>query len=223
MRVSQAIEKRISCRAFSSKCVSLSQIKTILEKATRSPSGGNLQPWHLFAVSGNALKNLLIEVEQELKSFPKGHTAEYPVYPKELAQPYKGRRFKCGEDLYSVLNIGREQKEKRREQFARNFKLFDAPVGLFVFIDRNMGPPQWSDVGMYLQNIFLLAKEYGLDTCALESWAVFHQLVQKHVSAPKNLMLFCGIAVGYMDNNNRINTLRTERASIEEIADFIGF
>ena len=86
-----------------------------------------------------------------------------------------------------------------------------------------MGPPQWSDVGMYLQNIFLLAKEYGLDTCALESWAVFHQLVQKHVNAPKNLMLFCGIAVGYMDNNNRINTLRTERASIEEIADFIGF
>ncbi len=223
MRVSQAIEKRISCRAFSSKPVSLKKLKTILEKATRSPSGGNLQPWHLFAVSGNALKNLLIEVEQELKSFPKGHKAEYAIYPKELSEPYKTRRFKCGEDLYSILNIGREQKEKRKEQFARNFKLFDAPVGLFVFIDRNMGPPQWSDVGMYLQNIFLLAKEYGLDTCALESWPVFHQLVQKHVSAPKKLMLFCGIAMGYMDSNDRINTLRTDRASLREIADFIGF
>lgn len=125
--------------------------------------------------------------------------------------------------LYSILNIKREEKVKRRRQFANNFRFFEAPVGIFVFIDRQMGPPQWSDVGMFLQNVFLLSKEYGLDTCAQESWAVFHELVQEHVKAPKNLMLFCGVALGYMDHTNPINTLRTERAPLEEIANFLGF
>lgn len=223
MQVSQAIKARISCRAFSSKRVSLKLIRTILGKAARAPSGGNIQPWHLFAITGNKLKRLLIEVTQELVSFPNGHSTEYAIYPRDLAEPYRGRRFKCGEDMYSLLNISREEKEKRKKQFAKNFKLFEAPAAIFVFIDRNMGPPQWSDVGMYLQNVFLLSKEYGLDTCAQESWAVFHELVQKHVNAPKNLMLFCGIAIGYMDINNPINDLRTDRAPVDEIVDFIGF
>ena len=223
MRVSQAIEERISCRAFLSKPVSLELLKTILMKAGRSPSGGNLQPWHVFVISGNELEKLLFSVQRELEVFPKGHPTEYSIYPRELGEVYRSRRFKCGEDMYSILKIGREEKEKRRKQFAKNFVLFGAPVGLFVFIDRNMGLPQWSDVGMYLQNIFLLSKEYGLDTCAQESWAVFHELVQAHVEAPKNLMLFCGVAIGYMDQKNPINSLRTERAPVREIANFIGF
>ncbi len=223
MRVSEAIQKRISCRAFKTKPVSLELLKTILNKAGRSPSGGNLQPWHLFVIGGDELKKLLIIVEQELKLFPKGHSPEYSVYPKELEEPYWSRRFKCGEDLYSILNIGRDEKVQRRQQFSRNFKLFNAPVGIFVFIDRKMGPPQWSDVGMYLQNIFLLSKEYGLDTCAQESWCVFHELVQDYVRAPSNLMLFCGVAMGYMENNDPINSLRTDRAPLGEISNFIGF
>ena len=223
MKVSQAIDERISCRSFSSKPVSFKLVKRILEEAGKAPSGGNLQPWHLFAITGDKKNDLLTTVEKELKLFPKGHSTEYNVYPKKLAEPYRNRRFKCGEDLYSALNIGREEREKRRLQFAKNFRFFDAPVGIFVFIDREMGAAQWSDLGMYLQNIFLLSKEYGLDTCAQESWAVFHKIVQESVGAPKNLMLFCGVALGYMDHENPINRIKTDRAPLSETAKFIGF
>ena len=125
--------------------------------------------------------------------------------------------------MYSILNIKREEKEKRREQFKKNFELFGAPVGIFVYIDRTMGYPQWSDVGMFIQSVLLLALENNLHTCAQESWASFHDLVNKHTKAPKNLMLFCGISIGYMDTSNVINNLKTERASLNEIAKFIGF
>ena len=109
---------------------------------------------------------------------------------------YLERRFRCGESIYSILNIDREGKEQRREQFKKKFELFGAPVSIFVYIDRSVGYPQWSDVGMLIQNILLLALENGLNTCAQEPWASFHNLVNKHTKLPKNFMLFCGIAIG---------------------------
>ena len=112
MKVSQAIGKRISCRAFLPRNVSLKKVMEILKTAGKSPSGGNLQPWHLFVISGNELEKLLMEVNKELETFPKGHPPEYNVYPENLGEPYKKRRFKCGEDLYSILKIKQEEKEK---------------------------------------------------------------------------------------------------------------
>ena len=114
-------------------------------------------------------------------------------------------------------------KRKKIEQFRKNFELFGAPVGIFVYIDRTMGYPQWSDVGMFIQSVLLLALENNLHTCAQESWASFQDLVNKHTKAPRNLMLFCGISIGYMDTSKVINNLKTERASLNEIAKFIGF
>ena len=174
-------------------------------------------------IADKKLNNLIKDVKKELLKFPKGHPTEYAIYPKNLSEIYFDRRFRCGEDMYSILNIKREEKEKRREQFRKNFELFGAPVGIFVYIDRTMGYPQWSDVGMFIQSVLLLALENNLHTCAQESWASFHDLVNKHTKAPKNLMLFCGISIGYMDTSNVINNLKTERASLNEIAKFIGF
>ena len=98
-----------------------------------------------------------------------------------------------------------------------------APVGIFVFINRSMGYPQWSDLGMFVQSVLLLAKENNLDTCAQESWAVFHKIVHKQVKAPKEYMLFCGIAIGHMDKTNVVNKIKTERANIDDLAEFFGF
>ena len=223
MKISEALDKRKSCRSFLSKKVDKKIIENIIKQAAKSPSGGNLQPWNVFVLSDKNLTNLIKEVKKELLKFPKGHPTEYEIYPKNLSEIYFERRFKCGEDMYSILNIKREEKEKRREQFRKNFELFGAPVGIFVYIDRTMGYPQWSDVGMFIQSILLLALENNLHTCAQESWASFHNLVNKHTKAPKNLMLFCGIAIGYMDTSNKINELKTERTSLNEIARFIGF
>ncbi|MFL2801507.1 MAG: nitroreductase [Paracoccaceae bacterium] len=223
MKVSEALDNRISCRSFLSQKVNKKIIKNIIKKAGKSPSGGNLQPWQVFVLADKNLRNLIKEIKKDILEFPKGHPTEYEIYPKNLPKIYIERRFKCGEDLYSILKINREDKEKRREQFKKNFELFGAPIGIFVYIDRTMGYPQWSDVGMFVQSLLLLAKENNLDTCAQESWASFHNLVNKHTKAPKNLMLFCGIAMGYMNPASEINKLKTERASLNEVAKFIGF
>lgn len=223
MKVSDALDQRISCRSFLSKKVKKSIIKKIIQQACKSPSGGNLQPWKVFVLSGNPLNKLIKDVEEELLKYPRGHPTEYKIYPDNLPELYLKRRFKCGEDLYSILDIKREEKGKRIDQFKKNFKFFGAPVGIFVFIDKSMGYPQWSDVGMFIQSVLLLAKENKLDTCAQESWASFHELVNKQVKAPKRLMLFCGIAIGYMDKLHKINKLKTERAKLDQIAEFIGF
>ncbi len=156
MNVAEAIDSRMSCRAFQPTPVPEATVRTILETARRSPSGGNLQPWHVHVLTGAPLAELVAIVRGKLPTHPRGEGSEYDIYPRELWEPYRSRRFKCGEDLYATINVTREDKLARLLQFARNYQLFGAPVGLFFFIDRQMGPPQWSDLGMYMQSVMLL-------------------------------------------------------------------
>ena len=151
---------------------------------------------------------------------PLGGSAEYHVYPPELKEPYRSRRHKNGEDLYRLIGILREDKAARHRQFAQNYNFFGAPVGMFFFLDRIMGPPQWSDLGMLIQNIMLLAREQGLETCPQESWAIWHKEVAEFLGVDPSLMLFCGLALGYGDTAAPINRLRTDRAASDEFAVF---
>ena len=199
MNVTQAIDSRMSCRAFLNTPVSESIVRSILETAKRAPSGGNLQPWHVYVVSGASLQTFLAEIRAKLPTQPRGEGTEYDVYPKNITDPYLARRFKCGEDLYATINVPREDKVARLKQFAQNYALFDAPVALFFAIDRQMGLGQWADLGMFMQNIMLLAREQGLHTCPQEAWAVWHKSVESFLGMPPELMLFCGMALGYRD------------------------
>ena len=223
MKVSEALDTRISCRAFLANPVPESTVKSILAGAARAPSGGNLQPWHIYALTDTPLRDLLAAVHERMKGTPRGDGYEYAIYPPDLKEPYAGRRFKCGEDLYATIDIAREDKAGRIAQFKRNFGFFGAPVGLFLYVDRTMGPPQWADCGMYLQSLMLLAREHGLHTCPQESWAQWYATVARHIEPPSELMLFCGVALGYMDESAPVNRLRTERAGLEEFARLIGF
>ncbi len=223
MKVSDAANSRISCRAFTNQPVSLKQVKELLSIAKQAPSGGNLQPWEVFAFSGKKLEAIITDIENQLSDKPMGEKGEYDVYPPSLWEPYRSRRYKNGEDLYSCINVEREDKVGRRNQFVRNFKFFDAPVGLFIYLDKGMGPPQWSDVGMFIQTLMLYAVEMGLHTCAQEAWAMWHSTVAKHVKPAENLMLFCGVGVGYMDHSAPINSLRTDRVEVEDFTKFYGF
>ncbi|GKX35918.1 MAG: NADH dehydrogenase [Rhizobiaceae bacterium MnEN-MB40S] len=222
MNVSEALATRISCRAFRPDPVDSETVRAIIDGARFAPSGGNLQPWSLFAVSGAPLARIFDDVRAKMSDTPRGETPEYNVYPPDLKEPYAARRFKCGEDLYASIGIKRDDKPGRIRQFRRNFEMFGAPVGLFVYIDRTMGPPQWSDVGMFLQSVMLLAREHGLHTCAQEAWAQWHTTIDEHLKPPAEWMLFCGIALGYMDEDHPINTLRTEREPVEEIVTFLS-
>jgi nitroreductase len=223
MRVSEAIDSRISCRAFRDTPVAKDVVIAILEAAKRAPSGGNLQPWRVDVLTGAPLAEFLDIIRAKQRTQPRGEGTEYHVYPPDLHEPFRSRRFKCGEDLYATLGIPREDKAARLRHFARNYELFGAPLVLFFSIDRRMGVDQWADLGMFMQNIMLLARERGLHTCPQEAWAIWYKTIGEFLQLPADHMFFCGMALGYMDEAEAVNKLRTERAQLAEFANLRGF
>jgi len=211
MNVSDAITTRTSIRAFLDTPIETELLKTLLKKSARAATGGNLQPWRVSLINGSAMPRFLSFMEAQ----PNQAVAAYEVYPSPLIEPYRSSRFKVGEDMYALLGIPREDKASRIGHLMRNFKFFDAPAGLFLFVDKSMGPPQWADLGMFLQNFMLLAKEAGLDTCAQEAWSSLSEGVSKFVGAEENLMLFCGMAIGYRDPDAAVNSLISDREPLE--------
>ncbi|MEY2610904.1 MAG: hypothetical protein RLZZ128_1553 [Actinomycetota bacterium] len=217
MNVSEAVDKRMSVRKFRPDPVSDETMRSLLVDASRAPSGGNVQPWRIYVVNGDSIPRM----KEFLATQPPLDAPEYEIYPQGLTEPYRTNRFTIGEQMYATIGIDREDKEGRRRQFAANNDFFDAPAALFCFIDRQMGPPQWSDLGMFLQTFMLLAVERGLSTCAQEYWSVRHKSVTAFVGAPDNEMLFCGMAIGYADESAPINSLRSERMPLAQWATFV--
>jgi nitroreductase len=220
MNVTDAILSRMSCRAFLDTPVPLDTLREILETAKQAPSGGNLQPWQVHVLASQPLREFVALIRSKLPAQPQGEGTEYPIYPPNLKEPYRSRRYQCGEDLYATIAVGREDKLRRHAQFARNYEFFGAPAAMFFVIDRIMGADQWADVGMFMQSIMLLARERGLHTCAQESWASWHRSVTEFLGLPPEHMLFCGLAIGYRDDSAPINRLRTARAPLAEFARF---
>jgi nitroreductase len=221
MNVTEAIEKRISVRAFKPDPVDGALVREIIDIARWAPSGGNLQPWRVYALAGEPLAEFKTLVAQSVAAG--GEETEYNVYPPNLWEPFRTRRFVCGEDLYRTIGIPREDRPARFAQLARNASFFDAPAGLFFCLDRGLGPPQWADLGMYMQSVMLLALERGLDTCPQEFWARFPKTVARFINLPDDHMVFSGMALGYRDPDASINTLRTQRDPFEAFAEMRGF
>jgi nitroreductase len=221
VKVADAVAARFSTRAFLDEPVETTRIKRILDRARRAPSGGNLQPWHVYVVAGQKLQELIGRIRQRSLEYPRGEPSEYNVYPPDLHEPYRSRRYKCGEDLYAALGISREDKPARLRQFAKNLQGFGAPMVLFFTIDRGMGRNQWAHLGMFMQTIMLLAIEEGLHTCPQEAWSAFHSTVAEFIGMPEQQMFYCGMAIGHADLDHPVNQWRTERAPLGEIAEFL--
>lgn len=222
MNVSEAVASRRSVRAFLDRPVDPALIRRIVVAAARAPSGGNLQPWHIAVIGGDPLAELKTLVQRRVLEAPRGEAPEYEVYPKDLPAPYRDYRFRVGEALYGELGIPREDKLARLQWFANNFQFFGAPLALFCSVDRAMGPPQWSDLGMYLQTLMLLLREAGLDSCAQECWSLYPQTLGEFLDLPPQRMLFCGMSIGYADPEAPVNRLHAERAPLEAFAEFRG-
>ncbi len=223
MTVTDAVASRHSVRAFLNTPVPCPLIEQILTKASRAASGGNLQPWHIYVVSGEALHTFNARMAQRLAESSEGDLpVEYHVYPQPLKAPYRDYRFKNAEDYYGLVGIPREDKAARARFFANNYSFFGAPVALFCFIDREMGAPQWSDLGMFLATVMLLLRESGLDSCAQECWSRYHRTVRQFLNSPDEWMLFCGMAIGYQDHSAIVNRLVTDRAPLDQFARFIS-
>ena len=215
MNVTEAVAARRSVRGFLDTPVDTTTLTTIVTKAARAATGGNLQPWHIDLVTGESLATLKAVMMAKLVSGEAEEPA-YAIYPPRLTAPYRDRRFAVGEAMYAEIGIPREDKAARRLWFARNFQFFGAPAALFCTVDRQMGPPQWADLGMYLQTVMLLAVEAGLATCAQECWAVYPETITGFLGTPAERMLFCGMAIGFEDAGQPANRLRSARASEEE-------
>ena len=217
MNVSEAVKSRNSTRSFLPREVSNDLIGKLLEKSSRAASGGNLQPWKVFIINNSSMKDFL----QFQENWTEPEVPAYEIYPPKLKEPYRTSRFELGEQMYELLGIGREDKDARIAQVMENFRFFGAPCAFFCYVDRQMGPPQWSDLGMFLQTFMLLAKEAGLDTCAQEAWSMKHDSVSKFVKAEDSDILFCGMAIGYGDDTAAVNSLKSERRPFNEWAKFL--
>lgn len=220
MNVSDAVSSRRSVRGFLDRPVDLALLKSLLSKAAAAPSGGNIQPWHIHVVTGQRLVELKELMAKRVIEAPGGEGAEYAIYPRELVEPYRTRTFEVGEGLYKRLGIPREDKAARAQWFARNFQFFGAPVGLFCYVHRNNGAPQWSDLGMYLQTLMLLLREEGLDSCPQECWALYPRTLENFLGTPPEHMLFTGMAIGWKNPDEPANSLVPPRASLEDFTEF---
>ncbi|MFC3172727.1 nitroreductase [Novosphingobium bradum] len=220
MNVSEAVARRRSIRAFLDTPVDGAVLRGVLEAARRAPSGGNVQPWHGVVVAGDPLTALIARVAEAMA---RGESsADYAVYPPDLPQPYRARRSLCAEEMYGTMGITRDDRPARLAHVRRNFTAFGAPVLLFCHTPRLMGPPQWSDLGMWLQTIMLLLVEAGLDSCAQEAWSSHGGLIRAELGIPDDHVLFCALAIGHADPAAPVNATVTSRAPLDETVRWLG-
>ena len=221
--VSEALQRRISIRAFLPDPVPRQVVHDILDRARWAPSGSNLQPWKVIAVAG-AEREAVVELARRAHAAGQpGEEGDDPIHPPNLWEPYRSRRFKVGEDMYALLQSPRGDRPRRLQQFARNYEFFGAPVALFLVIDRRMGRGQWAHLGMFMQSIALAAVEAGLGTCMQEAWALLRRSLAAHFALSPEEMIYCAIALGRPDPAAAVNRLRSERVPVEEFTSFRGF
>lgn len=219
MQFSEAILKRKSTRAFLNKSVAPEKIQRILDLARHAPSGVNTQPWQVAVVSGVTKKQLDQKLEEAFRSGLKSNM-DYQYYPKQWKEPFKSRRKACGLKMYSTLNISRDDKQRQLDQWAANYRAFDAPVVLFFFMDESAEQGSFLDYGMFLQSVMLAAVDQGLATCPQASLSEYPQIVKETLDQDENSLLICGMALGYEDCDALINSYRTDR---EEFSSFTCF
>jgi nitroreductase len=222
--VDAAITSRRSIRAFLPTPVPQEVIDDILQVASRAPSGTNTQPWRVYALTGASLARLCqaVQAVHDDPAAAASHREEYAYYPTEWRSPFIDRRRKVGWDLYGLLGIGKADKARMHAQHGRNYRFFDAPVGLIFTIDRVMQQGSWLDYGMFLQNVMVAARARGLHTCPQAAWTPFHRVVAEELAWPANEMLVCGMALGHADPSAIENTLLTERVPVAGFTTHLG-
>lgn len=219
MNVSDALKKRKSVRAYLAKDVEKEKIEHILNCAKHAPSGVNTQPWQVCVVRKDAKKRLDEKMINAFLSNEK-ENMDYQYYPLVWSEVYKNRRKETGLQMYKTLEITREDKDKQLKQWTKNYDAFGAPVVLYFFIDKDMEKGSYIDYGMFLQSIALVAVELGLSTCIQASLAQYPDLVKEELNIPKDKVLLCGIALGYEDKDDVVNSYRTSRVEINEFCEF---
>jgi len=217
------LSERQSIRAFLPRAVSEHQVKSILEQAAMSPSGGNIQPWKTYVLSGKEKQGFVETILGQINMGKlKDETASLS-YPNKLKSPYRERRYDCGMALYSALEIDKSDQKKRHEQWLHNYRFFDAPIGILFVMDAQMDRHQYIDLGIYMQTIMLASQQAGLATCAQGSWGHWPETAGAFLSLDETERVVMGLAMGYADMADPVNQYRTEREGVDNQVIFKGF
>jgi nitroreductase len=221
--VDAAITSRRAVRAFLPTPVPRETVEDILRVASRAPSGTNTQPWKVYVLSGDAKTSLSSKIlaAYDDPAERARHTEEYAYYPRAWRSPYLERRRKLGWDMYGLLGIGKDDRQRMHEQHGRNYLFFDAPVGLIFAIDRDLEQGGWLDYGTFLQNVMVAARARGLDTCPQQAFTQFHRIIEEHLRMPDQEMVVCGMSLGWADPDAPVNRLVSERVPVAEFARFL--
>jgi len=217
--VEQAIVSRQSIRGFLPKPVPIELVRRILAAASRAPSGSNIQPWKVHVVTG-ARRNALSQALVQAHARQEPERREYQYYPVNWRSPYLERRRETGWGLYSLLGIQKGDREASSRQHARNFEFFGAPCVLLFTIDNDMDKGSWLDYGMFLQNIMIMARGLGLDTCPQAALANYPDIIKQQLGIPEEQTVACGISLGYQDPDELANDYRTTRVPVDEFTTF---
>jgi nitroreductase len=226
--IQQALDSRMSARAFTQQTVSKDIIADIFQMAARAPSGTNTQPWKVYVLQGSSRDSLVDKVcaaHDEIRAHPEkaaDYREAYDYYPEKWVSPYIDRRRENGWSLYGLLGIGKADKDKMHAQHQRTYKFFDAPVGLMFTLDKVMGRGSLVDYGMFLQSIMLAARAHGLHTCPQAAWNGFANIILPHIGAGADEMLVCGMALGFADDKDIVNTFRTPRETVSSFTHWLG-
>lgn len=223
MDVFEAIESRKSIRAFTDQAVELETVKKLLEVCQRAPSGTNTQPWHVYACTGSVRQAITDDVLALAAAGKGGKYEDFDYYPTTWNDAHRDRRRGVGWGLYGLLGIKKGDREGSARQGARNFKFFDAPVGLFITVDTYLARGNWADAGMYAQTMMLAARGFGLHTCPQAAWIQFQEPIFRHLGIPEDQSLVTGMCLGYADDTAIENTLVSDREVMTDIAHFRGF
>ena len=225
--VDSAITSRRAVRAFTSQAVSSQTVRELLQVASRAPSGTNAQPWKVYVLQGSSRAALVEKVcaaHDAIRADPAlaaSYCEEYDYYPEKWVSPYIDRRRENGWGLYGLLGIGKGDKDKMHLQHQRNYRFFDAPVGLMFTVDRGMGRGSLLDYGTFLENIMVAARGRGLHTCPQQAWNSYHPIILPHIGAGPHEMLVCGMALGYADESAVVNSFNTPRVPVEDFTHWL--
>ena len=222
MHFIEALQLRKSVRAFKSEPVPRALVEELLVLASRSPSGTNIQPWKVHIVAGEVRRQLEREVLAHRETNPEETGAEFPRMNKRK-EPYQGRMRKLGKEMYGLIGIPKGAPAANWAQWGRNYKFFDAPVGLLFTIDKDLDRMSYVDVGMFMQSFMLAAKVKGLDTCAQGAWNNYWSVTRRVLNVPDDEFIIAGMSLGYADDSHPVNTLVAERETVESFATFHGF
>ena len=223
MTVAEAVASRRSVRQFLDKPVPLDVLQRVLIRAQQSPSGGNTQPWNAVILTGQPLAELTAKVKAKAATAPLGEAPEYDIYPRGLDGRYEEQRRGVGKAMFAALGLGRDDSAGRIAQMMKNWDSFGAPIQLFTYTRKYMGPPQWSDMGMWLQTVMLLLREEGLDSCAQEIWAMYGTYMRELLDIDDEHIFFCGMAIGYRDPEAPVNNFTVPRVEIDQAIRWDGF